>query len=44
MENLCLSPQCGFASMYLGNPVTVDDQRKKLSMIVEIAEDLWRDG
>ena len=41
MENLCLSPQCGFASMFLGNPVTEEDQRKKLSMIVEIAEDLW---
>jgi len=40
-ENLCLSPQCGFASMFLGNPVTEADQRNKLSLIVEIADDLW---
>ena len=29
-ENLCVSPQCGFASMFLGNPVTEEDERKKL--------------
>jgi len=41
IENLCLSPQCGFASSYLGNLVTEDDQKKKLARIAETAEDVW---
>ena len=40
-EQLCLSPQCGFSSNYIGNPVTIDDQKKKLSLIVDVAEDVW---
>ncbi len=43
-ENLCLSPQCGFASMFLGNPVTNEHQREKLSLVVEVANDLWGDA
>ena len=43
-ENLCVSPQCGFASMFLGNPVTEEDERKKLSLVVDIANDLWGDA
>lgn len=38
---LCLSPQCGFASNFMGNPVTVDDERKKLALIVETAREVW---
>ena len=41
IENLCLSPQCGFASNYIGNPVTIEDERKKLGLIVEVANDIW---
>jgi len=41
LDQLCLSPQCGFASNYLGNPVTIDDQRRKLELVVRIAESVW---
>ncbi len=41
IENLCLSPQCGFASVARGNPITVDDQRRKLDLIVEVADEVW---
>jgi 5-methyltetrahydropteroyltriglutamate--homocysteine methyltransferase len=41
MENLCLSPQCGFSSTHHGNLVSVDDERRKLSLIVEVAQDVW---
>ena len=40
-EQLSLSPQCGFASNYIGNPVTVDDERRKLGLIVDIATEIW---
>jgi 5-methyltetrahydropteroyltriglutamate--homocysteine methyltransferase len=38
---LCLSPQCGFASNFMGNPVTLDDERKKLALVVETAREVW---
>lgn len=41
LENLCLSPQCGFASVFQGNPVTEEHQRAKLSLIVDVANDMW---
>jgi 5-methyltetrahydropteroyltriglutamate--homocysteine methyltransferase len=41
LEQLCLSPQCGFSSNYLGNPVSVDDQKRKLELIVEVADKVW---
>ena len=41
LENLCLSPQCGFASSEVGNRVTEDDQRRKLELVVELAEEVW---
>ena len=41
LEKLCLSPQCGFSSNYLGNPVTIDDQRRKLELVVETARAVW---
>jgi 5-methyltetrahydropteroyltriglutamate--homocysteine methyltransferase len=40
-EQLCLSPQCGFASTEEGNVLSEDEQWAKLRMIVEIAEDVW---
>jgi 5-methyltetrahydropteroyltriglutamate--homocysteine methyltransferase len=41
LEQLCLSPQCGFSSNYLGNPVTIDDQRRKLELVVKVARKVW---
>jgi len=41
MENLCLSPQCGFASSEVGNRVSEDDQRRKLELVVEVAQEVW---
>jgi len=41
LEQLCLSPQCGFSSNYLGNPVTIDDQKRKLELVVAIARRVW---
>ena len=41
LEQLCLSPQCGFASTEEGNILAEDEQWAKLSMIVEIANEVW---
>lgn len=41
LERLALSPQCGFASAVSGNPLTIDDERRKLERIVEVARDVW---
>jgi 5-methyltetrahydropteroyltriglutamate--homocysteine methyltransferase len=41
MENLAIAPQCGFASTYLGNLLTWDEQRAKLELIVETARKVW---
>jgi 5-methyltetrahydropteroyltriglutamate--homocysteine methyltransferase len=43
MEQLALSPQCGFASTVAGNPITVDDEKAKLSLVVEVADEVWGD-
>jgi 5-methyltetrahydropteroyltriglutamate--homocysteine methyltransferase len=43
LDRLCLSPQCGFASRDIGNPVTVEDEIAKLSLVVETACDVWGD-
>jgi 5-methyltetrahydropteroyltriglutamate--homocysteine methyltransferase len=41
LEQLALSPQCGFASNYIGNPVTIEDERKKLALVVQVANEVW---
>jgi 5-methyltetrahydropteroyltriglutamate--homocysteine methyltransferase len=41
IENLCLSPQCGFSSTHHGNQLTADEQWRKLELVVEIAEEVW---
>jgi 5-methyltetrahydropteroyltriglutamate--homocysteine methyltransferase len=41
MENLSLSPQCGFASVDQGNLITQDDQKRKLELVVETARRAW---
>ncbi len=40
-DHLCLSPQCGFASNFMGNPVTIDDEKRKLALVVETAQEVW---
>ena len=40
-DQLCLSPQCGFASNFMGNPVTVEDEKRKLGLVVETAREVW---
>ncbi|HUZ30676.1 MAG TPA: 5-methyltetrahydropteroyltriglutamate--homocysteine S-methyltransferase [Xanthobacteraceae bacterium] len=42
LDQLCLSPQCGFASTEEGNALAEDEQWAKLRMVVEIAEEVWR--
>ena len=41
LEQLCLSPQCGFASTVEGNQLTADEQWAKLSRVVEAAAAIW---
>ena len=41
LEQLCLSPQCGFSSTVHGNNIAVEDQRRKLALVVETAADVW---
>ena len=41
LERLALSPQCGFATSVLGNRITTEDQKCKLSVVVETARSVW---
>ena len=41
LEDLCLSPQCGFASTHHGNALTEDEQWRKLERVVEVAREVW---
>ena len=41
LDQLCLSPQCGFSSTEEGNLIQFEDQWKKLSLIKGIAEEVW---
>jgi 5-methyltetrahydropteroyltriglutamate--homocysteine methyltransferase len=41
LDDLALSPQCGFASEVHGNPLSWDDQRRKLDLVVETARRVW---
>jgi 5-methyltetrahydropteroyltriglutamate--homocysteine methyltransferase len=41
LENLALSPQCGFASTMEGNLLTEDEQWSKLSLVAETAREIW---
>ena len=41
LEDLCLSPQCGFASSEVGNRLTGDDQKRKLELAVQVATETW---
>ena len=41
LDNMTLSPQCGFASVAQGNPLTFDEQRRKLELVVSTARKVW---
>ncbi|HEU4645483.1 MAG TPA: 5-methyltetrahydropteroyltriglutamate--homocysteine S-methyltransferase, partial [Burkholderiales bacterium] len=41
LENLCLSPQCGFSSTHHGNALSEADQWKKLQLIMDVARTVW---
>ena len=41
LDRLAVSPQCGFASVDTGNPVTPQVQEAKLRLVVELARDIW---
>jgi 5-methyltetrahydropteroyltriglutamate--homocysteine methyltransferase len=43
IEQLALSPQCGFASVKAGNLISTDDQRRKLELTVKVARRVWDD-
>jgi 5-methyltetrahydropteroyltriglutamate--homocysteine methyltransferase len=42
LENLCLSPQCGFSSTHHGNQLTQDEQWRKLERVVQTAKEVWQ--
>lgn len=41
LDNLAISPQCGFASVDTGNPISPEIQEQKLRLVVELAKDIW---
>jgi 5-methyltetrahydropteroyltriglutamate--homocysteine methyltransferase len=41
LDQLAISPQCGFASDVVGNLVSEDDQKRKLEVVVETARQVW---
>jgi len=41
LDDLALSPQCGFASTLAGNPLSVDEQKRKLELVVDTAHKVW---
>ena len=41
LENLCLSPQCGFSSTHHGNNLTVEQEKAKLKLCIDTAKEVW---
>jgi 5-methyltetrahydropteroyltriglutamate--homocysteine methyltransferase len=41
MDRLGISPQCGFASLDSGNPISFDDQAAKIRLVVDLAREYW---
>ncbi|MFN2645093.1 MAG: 5-methyltetrahydropteroyltriglutamate--homocysteine S-methyltransferase [Burkholderiales bacterium] len=42
LEDLCLSPQCGFSSTHHGNKLTPEEQWRKLERVVEVSQEVWQ--
>ena len=41
LDQLALSPQCGFSSTIAGNKLTVEEQAAKLRLVVEVSREVW---
>ncbi len=41
LDRLCLSPQCGFSSTHHGNALSIDEQWRKLALVVDVAREVW---
>jgi 5-methyltetrahydropteroyltriglutamate--homocysteine methyltransferase len=41
LEQIAISPQCGFSSDVVGNLISADDQKRKLEVVVETARQVW---
>jgi 5-methyltetrahydropteroyltriglutamate--homocysteine methyltransferase len=41
LDRLAVSPQCGFASVDTGNPVTPEAQEAKLRLVIDLAREVW---
>jgi 5-methyltetrahydropteroyltriglutamate--homocysteine methyltransferase len=41
LDQLCVSPQCGFSSTVEGNALTIDEEIAKLRLVVEVAQEIW---
>ena len=41
LEQLCLSPQCGFSSTVHGNDIAVESQAAKLRLVIDVAREIW---
>jgi 5-methyltetrahydropteroyltriglutamate--homocysteine methyltransferase len=41
LERLAVSPQCGFASTVGGNPLSLEDEKRKLDLLVRTADRIW---
>ena len=41
LDQLCLSPQCGFASGIEGMAMTIDEEHAKLRLVTEVAKEVW---
>ena len=44
MERLAISPQCGFASVMVGNEIDEDTQWRKLDLVAKVADRIWGRG
>jgi 5-methyltetrahydropteroyltriglutamate--homocysteine methyltransferase len=42
LERLAISPQCGFATSVIGNAISVDDERRKLKVLADTAQAIWK--
>ncbi|KAJ7630874.1 hypothetical protein FB45DRAFT_833672 [Roridomyces roridus] len=42
LNQLCISPQCGFASTWQGNPITEEEEKAKLRLLQEVAKEIWQ--
>ena len=41
LDQVCISPQCGFSSTSEGNVLSVDQEKAKLALLVELADEVW---